>query len=195
MSVSNIGFLSLLAAHLVGPKGKVDAFEANPDVFNKLFENAFINGFKNIITCHNNAVFNEAKTLDFTWNSHRDGSGRIVTTNQPGKAEKSCQIKSVVLDDLFADQPIDLIKIDTEGAEPFVLEGAKRIIENNPKIHVIFEWDKYLITLRDAKPEDTVEFVFSRFRHVKRFAGVDNLVPLTPESMMELQHSNLVVHN
>ena len=192
---SNIGFLSLLSAHLVGPTGSVNAFEANPDVFNKLFENALINGFKNIITCHNNAVFNEAKTLEFTWNSHRDGSGRIVSGNQSNLAEKTCKINSVVLVDLFADKPLDLIKIDTEGAEPFVLQGARQIIENNPKIKLIFEWNKEHITLRDASPEETVDFVFSRFKHVKRFAGVDNLVALTPESMMELPHSNLVIHN
>lgn len=192
---SNIGFLSLLSAHLVGPTGKVDAFEANPDVYNKLFENALINGFKNIITCHNNAVFNEAKTLNFTWNSHRDGSGRIVSNNQANLAEKSCEVKSVVLDEMFGDQHIDFIKVDTEGAEPFVLNGAKQVISNNPKIHVIFEWNKEHITLRDADPAATIDFVFSRFKHVKRFAGVNKLETLTPESMMALPHSNLVVHN
>lgn len=192
---SNIGFLSLLSAHLVKAEGHVDAFEANPDVYSKLSENALINGLKNVITCHNNAVFNEAKTLEFTWNSHRDGSGRIVSDKQSNLSEKTCKIESVVLDEMFAEKRIDLIKIDTEGAEPFVLEGATQIIRNNPDIRIIFEWNKEHITLRDASPEATIDFAFSRFKYVKRFAGIDKLVDLTPETMMALPHSNLVMYN
>lgn len=192
---ANIGFLTLLSAHLVKNKGRVDAFEANPVVFEKLSENIVMNGFQGFVTSHNNAVFNEARTLEFTWNKYRDGSGRIVTKRQSNHAEKTVEIEAIALDDMFQDRPVDLIKIDTEGSEPYVLEGAKKTISNNPNIKVIFEWNKKHIKQRDADPQAAVDFVFSRFKHVKKFVGFQHMEELTPESMMDLSHSNLLAHN
>ena len=46
---AHIGYYTLIFARLVGPKGKVFAFEPEPNNFNLLIKNIKINGYKNII--------------------------------------------------------------------------------------------------------------------------------------------------
>lgn len=192
---ANIGFLSLLAGHLVGPQGHVISIEANPDVFKTLEENILINGFRPRYTTHEMAAFDKPAELEFTWNSHREGSGRIVTKVQSNIAEKKCKVKANTLDNVCNHPKVDFIKVDTEGAEPYVLKGAINIIKNNPNIKVIFEWNGEHIRLREADPQEFVDFVFTHFKHVKRIVKVGQLEPLTKQSLMELSHSNIFAHN
>lgn len=39
----------------------------------------------------------------------------------------------------MVDEPVDVIKIDVEGAEPAVFAGAKDVFAANPRMAVIFE--------------------------------------------------------
>ncbi len=136
---ANIGFLTLLACHIVGPKGYVYSYEPNPDVFNLLSDSRDINAFLKRSTCQNLAIYSKSDEVTLTWNSHRDGSGRIVTKTMSGLAEKHAVVKAEPLDKLLKNQKIDFIKIDTEGSEPQVLLGAEQTIKNNPNIKIILE--------------------------------------------------------
>ena len=55
---ANIGYYTLLAAELVGEKGKVFAFEPEPSNYDLLLRNVEINGYKNV-TVVRKAVSNE----------------------------------------------------------------------------------------------------------------------------------------
>lgn len=192
---ANIGFLSLLAGHLTGPQGKVIAIEANPDVHRTLEENIVINGFAGRFDTHQMAAHDEATELTFTWNSHRDGSGRIVTAVQSGLAQNHCQVQANTLDHLCAGQRVDFIKIDTEGAEPYVLRGAEQLIRQNPGIKVIFEWNGRHIRQRAQDPQVFADWVFTHFKQVDRILNKETLVPLTAADLMALPHSNIFCRN
>lgn len=192
---ANIGFLSLLAGHLVGPEGHVVSIEANPDVHAVLMDNIILNAFGNRFTTHQMAAYHEATDLTFTWNSNRDGSGRIVTAGQPGLAEKSCQVKADTLDQICADKKVDLIKIDTEGAEPSVLYGAQNIMRQNPKLKVIFEWNTKHIKLRGGNLNEFVDFLFAHFSNMERIVKAGSLIPVSATDLLSLSHSNLFAYN
>jgi FkbM family methyltransferase len=192
---ANIGFMSLLAGHLVGHEGQVIAVEANPDVYQTLQENIIINGFTGRFTSHQMAAYDREAELTFTWNSHRDGSGRIVTEVMSGLAEKHCQVKAQSLDVLCSGQRVDFLKIDTEGAEPYVLKGARQLIKDNPHMKVVFEWNARHIRQRDQDPEAFVDFVFQHFTRVERIRSKELLEPLNKEQLLNLPHTNVFCHN
>jgi FkbM family methyltransferase len=118
---ANIGYYSLLAAAHVGPAGSVAAFE--PDLANGalLARSVAANGFGNV-TLFPCAAADAAAALDLLLD---DSNGRLVRVGTPG----SRRVQAVALDQLLGPaQPVDLIKMDIEGAEGLALAGMQQII-------------------------------------------------------------------
>lgn len=126
---AHAGYYTLLSSVLVGPEGKVIAFEPNPDNYHHLDKHVKINRAVNValIEC---AVGNENGYSMFEFGS---GSGTGHLSN-----EGAFKVQTVRLDDIVMDKGVspDFIKIDTEGAEMLVLTGAKQMISD--KRPVIF---------------------------------------------------------
>jgi len=142
---ANIGYYSLLAARAIGPKGALWSFEANPHMADILFANLEINGYLDRAHVINKAVFREATTLEFHVYDKHLGSSSLFhaegTAAEFRDKTKTITVDSICLDDFFAaGTKIDLIKIDTEGAEPYIFEGARRIIHENPHIKIVMEF-------------------------------------------------------
>ena len=118
------GYYTFIGATLVGSKGRVFAFEPNPDCYQRIMKGIKANGFANIIpVCK--AVSNK--------------TGLTVDIIQPYLIPfKDVVIPSqtVALDDFFKDygRNIDIIKMDIEGAEVFALEGMKQLLKKDLKI-------------------------------------------------------------
>lgn len=131
---AHIGFFSLLAARLVGREGKVFSFEAAPENVNRLMENARRNGFEQI-TIVPAAVWKECRQLRFQRASDDSSrnTGRVVLTQ--AAAPELIEVEAVTLDH-FAQQHLfpQVIKIDVEGAEVEVLEGAQKILAAEPPV-------------------------------------------------------------
>lgn len=120
---ANIGSLTLLAASRVSADGKVFSFEPHPKIYTYLNKNVALNHFRSVYT-YNVALGNAQGSLAFT-NQRSDDMNNIVA--QPETS--SIQIAIKKLDDVIHfGQQIALIKIDVEGYEKFVLEGARRIL-------------------------------------------------------------------
>lgn len=127
---ANIGYYSLLAARLVGPRGGVVAFEPVPETARRLRENVALNGFGNV-TVHELAL------------SDREGLVRIRrvdarnigrdTISPAARAEASFEVRSARLDDLL-DGPVRLLKLDLEGAEMLALRGFERGLAGGPDV-------------------------------------------------------------
>jgi len=125
---SNNGFFSLLAARLVGPAGKVIAFEAEPRLGRELLENIERNDAFNIRIVQF-AVWSQSGLVDFhaadQFVSPDLGVGRVVL--QP--TAKTVSIPSICLDDFVqTERPPNFIKCDVEGAEVEVFRGARKVL-------------------------------------------------------------------
>jgi FkbM family methyltransferase len=129
---ANIGFFTLVAARLVGPAGKVYAFEPLPQLAQALRGNVSLNGFENVVVltvaAHSR---NGMADLDIG-----DGTtaARVVTTSTSPSEIVPVELRRV--DDLMSAgelTPPSVIKIDVEGAEEDVLGGmANTVAEHRP---------------------------------------------------------------
>ncbi len=133
---ANIGYHTLTLSRLVGPNGKVLAFEPHPVTRARLEANLAAND------CHNVNVFPIAL-------SDREGAGKLfepTETAAHGQSSlrargewRAVDCRTAPLDALLSDLPrLDLIKIDVEGAEGLVLAGAREILQRF-RPHVIIE--------------------------------------------------------
>ena len=127
---SNIGYYSLLAKNLVGPKGKIYSFEPTPAVCLVLRENT--KNFSNIFI-NQTALSNKIGFVNFFDYGSRFSSFNTLFQREVGflkSVEKTIKIKTETLDSFCIKRNIipTTIKLDTEGSEYLVLEGASVII-------------------------------------------------------------------
>jgi FkbM family methyltransferase len=132
---ANQGIYTLLLAGIVRP-GRVFAFEPQPLLYQRLVLNVEANQAANVV-CHQAAVSRSSGPLTLHPGTLNWGDNRIVAgpSNTPGKIT----VNSVSLDEKFAGQKIDLLKIDVQGWEAEALFGARRVLEENMDLVVMFE--------------------------------------------------------
>jgi len=123
---ANLGFYCVILARLVGPTGRVVAFEPLPDNARWIAHNAKLNGFEQIeVRCE--ALGHGQGNAEFIV-SEKSMWGKLATAG-PAPADAVGRITVVLmnLDTLVsagAIAPPNLMKIDVEGAEVEVLTGA-----------------------------------------------------------------------
>jgi len=120
---AHVGFYTLLASVLVGPRGKVIAFEPLPKNIQYLKEHLKIN------QCNNVEVI-EAAVSSKSGKSFFIQGGNTFT-GYLSKDTEGIEIEIISLDDLINKNNLPIphiIKIDVEGAELEVLKGAKDLI-------------------------------------------------------------------
>jgi FkbM family methyltransferase len=142
---ANIGHHSIFLAKLVGKKGKVIAFEPIPKLSSQINESKKENKLENLKII-NSALGEKNYDTVIYINKHVMGSSSILEKRYGQEVEK-VDIKVEKLDDIFTSlkiNKIDFMKIDVEGYEYFVLEGAKETITKyKPKIVIEYSPEYY----------------------------------------------------
>jgi FkbM family methyltransferase len=118
---ANVGFFSLRHAPLVGPTGRVFAFEPNPAVFELLERNVRQNGLSQV-KCFQKALSKASGALRFSSDSRGTSCGHVADAQETG-----LPVEATTLDDLVIQEGIDridLLKMDVEGHEPEVVLGG-----------------------------------------------------------------------
>lgn len=144
---ANIGTHSLKAAFVVGPSGKIISFEPHPKTFYYLNKNIHLNAFDNIET-HNCALGDKSGHLYFS-NNIADDQNCIVSS-----AGIKVEVKK--LEAAVSPRKIDLIKIDVEGYELFVLRGGMRLLEHTDCI--MFEFSETSFNKYGYGTKDILKF-------------------------------------
>jgi FkbM family methyltransferase len=138
---ANIGDTVLISALQVGPSGRVWAVEPHPRTYHFLLSNLELNHIHNVetINCAAGATSGEVTFAD----DRRDDMNRV------GAGTLTVPVKR--LDTLVkCPDAIALIKVDVEGYEKPVFEGADEILAKTSSIHFEvsqghFSWFEYKI--------------------------------------------------
>lgn len=135
---ANIGFFSLLAAHLVGPSGSVLAIEPNPRNARLLEMSRRANGFENITILQVAASDRLGLLALYSGGSN----GTTAPTPESGADLLSAtSVAALPLDRLVdTDRKVSLIKLDVEGAEGLALRGAGALLSRD-RPHVVSEFN------------------------------------------------------
>ena len=123
---ANVGYWTALAASLVGPKGRIIAFEPSPYAFQRLKDLVEFNDLEQVeaINAGLSDLPGQVELYLGAWGNH-------TPTMVPHEAETSTLVAVQTLDyaaERAGIDRIDLIKIDVEGFEFRVLDGAKQLL-------------------------------------------------------------------
>jgi FkbM family methyltransferase len=131
---ANVGFVTILAARLVGPSGRVVAFEPVPENVAAIRENLALNGI-DWVDVRQTAVGRAAGSASFIV-SDVSAFSRLASVNVPSGARESIEVVVSSIDELMSAGGLpapDVVKIDIEGAELEAIEGMRHTLgEHRP---------------------------------------------------------------
>lgn len=139
---ANHGVYALLAAQIVGPTGRVDAFEPNPRLAKLVDLSLRLNGFGGWAQVHAVGASEQAGTARLVFNDNFSGGGAVALAGSADGGRPGVDCSLVVLDEMFADpawRP-DVIKMDVEGHEGRALRGMRRMLERSPGVRIMMEF-------------------------------------------------------
>lgn len=129
---ANIGSYSVLAAGAVG--AHVVAFEPIPSTFRHLQRNILLNGLGDKVRCEQIGLSDRAAVLRFT-----DGLDTVNHVLADQGRDQGIAVPVKTLDQAIGDNIPAIIKIDVEGHELAVLNGASKILKDTRLLAVIME--------------------------------------------------------
>lgn len=190
---SNLGYYTLLMAAQIGKRGRLDTFEANPRISDLLAQSVQFNGFAGTVRTHNKALSNTSGLIPFVFRRSDSGMGHMGTSTVAGDSGlHSRQIESVKLDDLFPDDTVDFLRMDAEGAEGLIIDGAWDLIERSPNLKICTEWDVAMMSARCdvAALVSRLESAGFRFWLIERNS---TFTPTPVNRVAALPHCDLVI--
>lgn len=134
---ANVGAYALFAT-LIGTVDRIVAFEANPETARELRANLALNDLSSRIEVDQRAVSSATGTVTFGIVSKLSGANSVVNTSIHDRSafHKQITVEATTLDRLFPDtagRPLCL-KIDVEGHEGEVLDGALSMLKANQAV-------------------------------------------------------------
>ena len=134
---ANCGYFTLAACRHVGSRGRVLAVEANPDMARRVTRSLFANGYQDRARVMNAAASDKEGKLEFTVPAEGSGFGTLLGGTRAGER---MDVVAYTLDVMADTGPVDVLKIDVEGAESLVWEGAQEIIARSHELTVFMEF-------------------------------------------------------
>lgn len=125
---ANVGYFTLLACSRVGPQGRVFACEPSPWAFQRLQATLRDNALSQA-RAFNFALGAEPGELSLHFTSEGNANHTPSMVPQPGARTVPVQVRTLdsCLEE-WALERVDLMKVDVEGFEPQVLQGARRAL-------------------------------------------------------------------
>jgi len=143
---ANLGTVTLAMARDY-PKFEVHAFEVQPLLVETLKQNLDLNNLRNV-TIHEHGLGDAPDTINLRLPDYTQAGNVGALTLNPMVQEHSdisvghgeeTQIQILPLDSLTFDHPIRVIKLDVEGYEQKVLEGALETLKKHNYPPIVYE--------------------------------------------------------
>lgn len=182
---ANVGWYSLLARQ---HKRDVLAIDANPRMIELLKKTFAVNGMlppqgASRVECA--ALGHQDEAHCFVVHAPDNFGSADVTyrSNDPGKIV-SRQATMRTIDSLLAPgTKVCMIKLDIEGWEPQAIQGARRVLEDNPQVPILFEHNA-------GNGKMVEEMCLQGYQ----LALIDKIVKaITPSDLDGLRHGNMLL--
>ena len=163
---ANIGWFTLQAADRVGASGHVFAFEPRHTTNTWLRRSIDSNNFALFCELYQVALGPRAGETMIGYDRNTDNPGGTWSITNSSVEEMFRNKDSIIenvrmmaLDEIIAGRPVNLIKIDIEGAEPLAIKGAHRTI-NDSRPFIVSEINPGALRLiSDSSPSDYIRDV------------------------------------
>jgi FkbM family methyltransferase len=149
---ANMGLFTVMAGYLVGPKGKVIAFEPHIDLYDLIKENIALNNLTGNSLVFHAAVYSTETRMTFHATERFMGNGSIIPHDDDYKYRynvdtiRSYDVDAVALDDVLCELPfVDMVKLDINGGEYHAFLGMQKLLENQVIGTVVFNFNKRLL--------------------------------------------------
>ena len=196
---AHIGEYVLLAASVVGPDGSVHAFEPDPRNYRLLEYNVKMN---NLTSVHLNqfAVYSRDCVMQLkvgTEPSITRLAAELDTLDRQRSIDLKVKIRAVTLDTFVKEKAItkvDVIKVDVEGAELFVLEGANSILGMSSDFApvIVFEYSPANCKNFGYHPSEIIDILSSYGYGVYFIGNTGEVIPAKTLDVHPMRHVNLV---
>ena len=157
---ANYGYFSCLWA-ASNPENRVISFEASPRNVSHLRENIDRNHLEDRVDVYEIALGKESGNLPFSFMSdEQTGWGGLSLKDEMN----TINVSVITLDEFWsnsADLTIDVLKIDTEGADTWVLEGASQLLKEKRIKHIFFEENKVRMSALGISSETVKDLLMS----------------------------------
>lgn len=143
---ANLGYFTLLAAHRVGPTGRVDAFEPEPHNRQRLLDHLERNGLADRVRVHDTALSDaqgEARIHFFRDGHANHGCSSLFAEAGDVSNAEVTLVRTVRMDEALAGTTPRLIKLDLEGAEHLAVHGMTGLLTAEQPPLVIAEYDRH----------------------------------------------------
>jgi FkbM family methyltransferase len=151
------GLYSLFAKHL--PMSNFYSFEPFKQTFDLLNDNILLNNITNVKTYNIGLSNKKERVILNTSISH---NGLHTIGNNPKRFNDVCKVEIDVdtIDNLFYEKniPVNLIKIDTEGWEYFILKGGEKTIQEY-KPYIQIEWNETNMQQCDVDKNEFINYL------------------------------------
>jgi FkbM family methyltransferase len=190
---ANIGLTTAIFAQFA-PDGKIHSFEPSPEAFPCLEETVRVNGFTNVVL-HQLGLGAVPGKLSFV-DDPNSASASHLAIDDTGRRGTSLTVDVETVDGIVERDRIDrldLIKIDVEGFDLDVVEGAVTTIETLKPVCII-EFNSFTLqAFRNRSPREVLEALLSIFDSVYfRVRTTGELLQLdSGERLIEFLHMNL----
>lgn len=138
-----LGDHTLTYSQIVGTAGRVFAFEPHPVVFSALVHNM---ARLNNVTCFDNGLSNKSGEVMMNTTPNIGASHVVPKVIDQEPSWPKTRVKLVTLDEFLLPQltRCDFIHLDAEGMEPWILNGATKLIETFRPALVVELSDRWL---------------------------------------------------
>lgn len=161
---ANVGHYSKRLSELVGPSGRVIAFEPVPETFSLLAANVLIFKFSNT-TLINAAASDRLKLSGMTFPCFSTGLNNLYEAALVDSSDAPFSALTVPVDNFSISHHISLVKIDTEGHEMSVLKGMISLIRAHHPIMII-----------ETSKKEVIEYLANEGYAADKIEGSPNMI-------------------
>jgi len=186
---ANLGYYLLMEAKI---SKKVYGIEPNPKSFGYLKRSVALNNLNNVELL-NMGIGNKKGVIPFymssSWNLSRFEKQTILND----KVEE-VSIPIDTLDDLFKDKKVDLVRMDVEGYEKYILRGMETLIKNNPGLLIVVEFHSNLFDMQERR--EFISWLSQNGLIIKRLAKgklTKTINNFNPKRIMNLHNNCFMV--